>query len=130
MLSSFGATGSEGPDIVYNAIKGAGYKDTSDLNGLPYLSLAGGAPILLSGLQFASDTSYNAWKFEPLWLEGAEIWGPLMTSDDEMNSNALAGRLALVAPSVTSLMAQDITMFNGAFLPSGWAVDPELGNQL
>jgi len=47
-----------------------------------------------------------------------------------MNSNALAGRLALVAPSVTELMGQDINMFNGAFLPSGWSVDPEVGNEL
>jgi len=73
-------SGSEGLEITYSEIRGAGYKDTSNLNGLPYLSLAGGAPILLSGLMFASDTSYNAWKFEPLWLEGAEIWGPLMDS--------------------------------------------------
>jgi hypothetical protein len=130
MLGSFGASGSEGLEITYNTISGAGYKDTSDLSGLPYLSLAGGAPILLSGLMFASDTSYNAWKFEALWLEGTEIWGPLMDSDDEMNSNALAGRLALVAPAVTDLMGQDISKFNGAFLPSGWAVDTELGNQL
>ena len=77
--------GSEGLDIVYNTIKGSGYKETTNLNGLPYLSMAGGAPIVLSGLNFASDTPYNAWKFEPLWLEGVEIFGPAMTSKNAPN---------------------------------------------
>jgi len=52
------------------------------MTGLPYLSMAGGAPILLKGLNFASQAASNSWKFEPKWMEGAEIWGPMMTSDD------------------------------------------------
>lgn len=115
--------------MVFNTLAGAGYKDTSDLNGLAYLSLAGGAPILLSGINFASQAGSNTWKFEPLWLEGSEIHGPPMDSDDQMNSNSLAGRLAIVAPGVADLMGQDISLFDGEFLPSGWS-DPEEGNSL
>jgi hypothetical protein len=46
------------------------------------MSMAGGAPILLKGLNFASEAAANSWKFIPLWMEGAEIWGPDMSSDD------------------------------------------------
>jgi hypothetical protein len=47
-----------------------------------------------------------------------------------MNSNDLSGRLALVAPSVADLMGQDISMFNGDFLPSGWENVHEEGHRL
>lgn len=46
-----------------------------------------------------------------------------------MNSNDLAGRLAIVAPSVATLMNQPMKNFNGGFLPSGFW-NPETGNQL
>lgn len=61
-------------------ITGLGYKDTSDFNGLPHLSMAGGAPILLSGLNFASSAAANTWKFDLMWIEGATVFGPAMTS--------------------------------------------------
>lgn len=62
--------------------------------------MAGGAPILLSGLNFASSAGANDWKFELWWVDGAEVFGPVMSSDDQMNSNDLAGRLGYVTPSV------------------------------
>ena len=40
--------------VVKKTITGAGYKNTETMTGLPYLSMAGGAPILLKGLNFAS----------------------------------------------------------------------------
>ena len=66
--------------VVQSTITGAGYKNSETLTGLRYLSMAGGAPILLKGLNFASEAASNSWKFVPLWMEGAEIWGPDMTS--------------------------------------------------
>lgn len=38
-----------------------------------------------------------------------------------MNSNDLSGRLALVAPSAAELLGQDISKFDGEYLPTGWA---------
>ena len=67
-------------DFTQKTITGAGFKDTADFSGLKYLSLAGGAPILLSGLNFASQASWNSFKFEPGFQEGFELWGPDMTS--------------------------------------------------
>jgi acylphosphatase len=44
-----------------------------------------------------------------------------MSSDDQMNSNDLAGRLGYIAPSVAALMGQDdYSNFNGEFLPTGY----------
>jgi hypothetical protein len=46
-----------------------------------------------------------------------------------MNSNDLAGRLGYIAPSAWDLMGQDISMFNGEFLPNGYCM-PEVCNTL
>lgn len=67
-------------DFTQFTMYGAGFKDTSTMTGLPLLSMAGGAPILLSGLNFATQAGWNSWRFEPTFMEGAEIWGPDMTS--------------------------------------------------
>ena len=115
--------------MVFSTAEGLGYKDTSAFAGLSQLSMAGGAPILLSGLNFAGSSGANGWKFAPRWLDGVEVWGPPMDSDDEMNSNALSGRLAIVAPSAAELMNVDESLFDGEFLPSGWYFEPD-GNTL
>jgi len=107
-------------DEVVSTITGLGYKDTTDFGGLSHLSIAGGAPIMLSGLNFASSASSNAWIFSPIWVDGAEVWGPAMDSDDSMNSNDLAGRLAIVAPPADQLMSTTMDQFNGEFLPTGY----------
>lgn len=93
---------------------------TTEYNGLWYLSMAGGAPIVLSGLNFAQEASWNSFKFEPYFIEGAQIWGPAMSSNDAMESNDLNGRLGYIVPSVTELMGFDISLFNGDYLPSGY----------
>ena len=45
-----------------------------------------------------------------------------------MNSNSLAGRLAIKAPSAAELMGvDDLSKFDGEFLPSGWwSTNPSL----
>jgi hypothetical protein len=53
-----------------------------------------------------------------------------MTSDDQMNSNDLSGRLALVAPSAAELMGKDISKFDGDYLPTGWSNLYQAGNKL
>jgi hypothetical protein len=117
---------------VFKTIVGLGYKDTSALKGLPYLSMAGGAPLLLSGQQMATQAGMNAWKFVPNWVENMEITGPAMTSDDQMNSNDLSGRLAIVAPSASSLFNMpDLSYYNGAGgFPTGWYIDETTPNTL
>ena len=82
--------------------------------------MAGGAPIVLSGLNFAGTTAQNSWKFEPRWLENAEVWGPPLTSDEQQNSNDMKGRLSIYAPPVDQLMDTEYHLFDGEYLPTGY----------
>jgi hypothetical protein len=69
----------KGTDVVFRTLDGIGYKDTSTLRGLKVLSLAGGAPLLLSGTNLASSSGSDSIKFEPQWLLGSQIFGPALT---------------------------------------------------
>lgn len=92
--------------------------------------MAGGAPIVISGLNFAAATTSNGWKFEPRWLEGAEVWGPALTTDEVQNSNDLKGLLSIYTPPINELMAVDYHLFDGEYLPSGYWFGTDKPNNL
>lgn len=41
--------------------------------------MAGGAPIVLSGLDMSDTAAYNSLLLEPHWIEGAELLAPALS---------------------------------------------------
>ena len=58
-------------DVFTKTLDGVSYQNTATNNGLNYLSLMGGAPIVVSGSMIANRAASNTMTFEPQWLSGA-----------------------------------------------------------
>jgi hypothetical protein len=64
---------------IYDTLNGVGYQNSAVTSGLYYLSMAGGAPITVSGQFMANKPELNTIMFEPLWVDNYELYGPALT---------------------------------------------------
>ena len=65
--------------VEFNTLTGVGYQNTPFSNGLKFLSMAGGAPIVISGLNMASMPQMNSIEFSPTFLNGVDLFGPVLS---------------------------------------------------
>lgn len=64
------------------SLNGVGYQNKEAQSGVNLMSMAGGAPIVVYGLDMSETAAANAILLEPWWLEGAEIIAPESSVDD------------------------------------------------
>jgi len=110
-------------ELILNTLSGVGYQNDADMTGLSYLSMAGGAPMTIAGQDMASTPELNTIMFVPTWLENVVLYGPKLSSDNEFNSNAMAGRIAYSSPTPMELFNAPYDAFNGETLPYSGGAD-------
>jgi hypothetical protein len=64
--------------VIFNTLDTITYRDV-DADSLGLLSMAGGAPIMISGTMMAMSPNLNSVIFDPNWLSGVEIFGHDLT---------------------------------------------------
>ena len=73
--------------VEVSGLMGVGYHITESKSGLPYLSMAGGAPITIHGNAIADNIDSNFILFEPNWLDGVQLFGPVLSGKFSPNFN-------------------------------------------
>ena len=67
---------------IFYTMNGVGYQNDKTLSGLTKFSMAGGAPMTISGANMGLMPEKNTVMFTPTWLEGVEIAGPALTCNN------------------------------------------------